>query len=384
MTAQSAVCTADLAPRLRAMPDYAAALNYGYHLDAGRFAALLARHATERLGVTHVSATVDGAERGANGDICGLVLGDGRRIAGDLFIDCSGSRALLIEGELDVPWVDRSDTSFNDRALAVQVGVLPGSAIASQTIGTAHRAGWLWDIGLPSRRGIGCVYASAFLSDEEALAILKDHVAAHVPGADVGSLEPRALRFRTGHRARFWEGNCIAIGQSAGFIEPLEASAIVMIELSLRALCDAFPTDGALMPVLAGRFNALFRYRWERIVEFLKLHYVPSRRTEPYWEAHRAPSGIPPRLAENLALWRHHPPSARDFPEFDEVFPAASHQFVLYGMGFPVPADLGAPAAAAMARLAEVRERARVLTATLPENRTYLSAADAAPARRIA
>ena len=111
----------------------------------------------------------------------------------------------------------------------------------------------------------------------------------------------------------------------------------------------------------------------------------PSRRGEPYWRAHREPSSIPARLAENLALWRHHPPSARDFPEFDEVFPAASHQYVLYGMGFPVPKTLPQPGATALARLAEVRERVRVLTATLPANRTYLDAADpAAPARRIA
>jgi 2-polyprenyl-6-methoxyphenol hydroxylase-like FAD-dependent oxidoreductase len=386
MTAQSAACAAGLAPRLRAMPEYAGALNYGYHLDAGRFAALLARHATTRMGVTHVSATVAGVDQSPDGDIAAIRLADGRRIEGDLFLDCSGHRALLIEGALGVPWIDRSDVSFNDRALAVQVPVAPDSPIAAQTIGTAHRAGWLWDIGLPTRRGIGCVYASAYLSDDEALAILKSHVAAHCPGADAQRLEPRALRFRTGHRARFWQGNCLAIGQSAGFIEPLEASAIVMIELSLRALCDSFPTDRALLPLVAGRFDALFDYRWGRIVEFLKLHYVLSRRDEPYWRAHRDPASIPARLADSLALWRHHPPSARDFPMFDEVFPAASQQYVLYGMGFPGPATLQTPTPAAMHRLAEVRERARVLTATLPAARTYLTPAAPvpAPARRTA
>lgn len=386
MAAQSAACTAGLAPRLRAMPDYAGALNYGYHLDAGRFAALLARHATTRLRVTHLAATVAGTDHTPEGDIAALILADGRRIEADFYLDCSGHRGLLIEGALGVPWIDRSDTSFNDRALAVQVPVAPDSSIASQTIGTAHRAGWLWDIGLPTRRGIGCVYASAFLSDDEALAILRAHVAAHVPGGDAMALEPRALRFRTGHRARFWQGNCLAIGQSAGFIEPLEASAIVMIELSLRALCDAFPADRSLMPILARRFDALFHYRWGRIVEFLKLHYALSRRDEPYWRAHRDPSTIPDTLAENLALWRHHPPSARDFPQFDEVFPAASQQYVLYGMGFEPPADLPRPSPTAIARLAEVRERARVLAATLPDNRVYLTAAPqaAAPARRTA
>jgi hypothetical protein len=252
-------------------------------------------------------------------------------------------------------------------------------------VGTAHAAGWIWDIALPTRRGIGCVYSSRFLSDEAAEATLRAHGAAAVPGADLTALEARRLSFRTGHRARFWAGNCLAIGQSAGFIEPLEASAIVMIELSLRTLCDAFPADRADMEILAGRFNALFRYRWDRIVEFLKLHYVLSRREEPYWRAQRDPATIPARLAENLALWRHRPPGPRDFPEFDEVFPAASQQYVLYGMGFA--AGTRAPSPAAVARLAEVRERARVLLATLPENRAYLDACAAAPidpARRTA
>jgi hypothetical protein len=387
MTAQAAVAAQDLAPRQRAMPDYAAAVNYGYHLDAGKFAALLARHATGRLGVAHVPGHVSSVETGPAGDIAALLLRDGRRLEADFFIDCSGSAGLLIGGACGVEWVDRSDVSFNDRALALQVPVEPASPIASQTIGTAHEAGWIWDISLPTRRGIGCVYSSRFLSDDAASAILRAHVARALPGADHAALEPRRLSFLTGHRARFWAGNCLAVGQSAGFIEPLEASAIVMIELSLRALCDAFPADRADMTLLAGRFNALFRYRWDRIVEFLKLHYVLSRREEPYWRAQRDPATIPARLAENLALWRHRPPSPRDFPEFDEVFPAASQQYVLYGMGFDAAGSRRAPGPQAAARLAEVRERARVLVATLPGNRAYLdafAAAQAALERRTA
>jgi len=387
MTSQAAVCQGNLAPRQRVMPDYAAALNYGYHLDAGKFAALLASHATRRLGVTHISCTVSGTVAAANGDIAALALGNGTMLEADLFIDCTGQAGLLIAGHFGVDWIDRSDVSFNDRALAVQVAVAPASAIASQTIGTAHAAGWLWDIGLPTRRGIGCVYSSRFLSDAEAEATLRAYVRDHVPECDTASLEPRRLTFRTGHRSRFWQGNCLAIGQSAGFIEPLEASAIVMIELSLRALAEAFPADRASMDMHARRFNALFHYRWSRIVEFLKLHYVLSKRQEPYWQAHRDPATMPERLAESLALWRHHPPSARDFPEYDEIFPAASHHYVLYGMGFPASAASSAASHAALQRLAEVRERGRALLAALPANRAYLDACAAArtePARRSA
>ncbi len=374
MTAQAAICDRNLAPRHRGMPDYAGTVNYGYHLDAGKFARLLARHATSRLGVTRISAEVTGIVAGDGDDIAALRLRDGAAVAGDLFIDCSGQAALLIGGHFGIDWIDRSDVSFNDRALAVQVPTRPGSAIASQTIATAHRAGWIWDIALPTRRGIGCVYAARFMTEAEADTVLRDYIAAHVEGADVAGLTPRALSFRTGYRDRFWQNNCIAIGLSAGFIEPLEASAIVLIELSLRALADNFPANRAAMDIHSSRFNALFRYRWERIVDFLKLHYVLSRREEPYWKAQRDPATIPARLSEQLTLWRDQPPSTWDFPQVDEVFSAASQQYVLYGM---CPSAMHQPVPVAMAagaRLAEVSERARSLVAALPSNRAYFTA----------
>ena len=168
-------------------------------------------------------------------------------------------------------------------------------------------------------------------------------------------------------------GNCVAVGLSAGFIEPLEASAIVLIELSLKALAENFPQSRASMDIHAARFNDLFRYRWDRIVEFLKLHYVLSTRPEPYWQAQRAPETIPPRLAECLALWREQSPSPWDFPRVDEMFPAASQQYVLHGMGFPVPQ----PASAAAAKLSEIAAKARALAAALPANRDYFTALSA-------
>lgn len=375
MSPQHAACARDLAPRQRTMPDYAGALNYGYHLDAGRFAALLARHATQRLGVRHISDEVTGISTAPNGDIAALTLRDHPSVPGDLFIDCSGHAAVLIGGHCGAAWIDRSDVSFNDRALAVQVPVAPDAPIASQTIGTAHAAGWLWDIALPTRRGIGCVYASSFLSDDAAEQVLRSYVETRIAGTSLDQLSVRQLRFSTGHRAKFWDRNCLAIGLSAGFIEPLEASAIVMIELSLKALIENFPARRAVMDIHAARFNDLFRYRWDRIVDFLKLHYILSQRDEPYWRAQRAPETIPARLAEQLTLWRDQPPSTWDFPHVDEIFSAASQQYVLYGMGFPVPPQATSDAATALARLQEVHDRARALTAALPTNRTYLTIA---------
>jgi tryptophan halogenase len=375
MTAQVAVCEHGLAPRQRAMPDFAGAVNYGYHLDAGKFAALLASHGINKLGVKRIADIVTGVECRSDGDISALQLRDAPPVSGDLFIDCSGHSALLIGRHFNIDWVDRSDTSFNDRALAVQVPVAPDSAIASQTIGTAHEAGWLWDIALPTRRGIGCVYSSRFLADETAERILANYLVEQLPGVDPADFPPRKLSFATGHRARFWHRNCLAIGMSAGFIEPLEASAIVMVELSLKALTENFPSSRLVMDIHAARFNDLFDYRWNRVVDFLKLHYVLSQRQEPYWQAQRAPETIPTRLAEQLALWKDQPPSAWDFPQVEEIFSSASQQYILYGMGFPTPhANLGGPSSsAASASLAEIHERARALVSALPTNRTYLA-----------
>ena len=376
VSAQARICALDLAPRQRAMPDYAGALNYAYHLDAGKFAALLRRHAVERLGVRHLRDHVVAVDLAEDGDIAAVRTRENGAVAGDLFVDCTGHAALLIGERLGVPFIDRGDVLFNDRALAVQVPVADDSAIASQTNATAHAAGWLWDIGLPTRRGVGCVYASGYTSDDAAMATLAAYLRNTAPHVDVDTLSPRRLTFRSGHRARFWQRNCVAVGLSAGFLEPLEASAIVLIELSVEALLDGFPATRAAMDIHAARFDALFRYRWDRIVEFLKLHYLLSERQEPYWRAHRDPASVPPRLAELLRLWRDQPPGRGDFPQVDEVFPAASYQYVLYGMGFAPPSagPIRAGGVAPAPALAQATQRGRALAASLPAHRAYLDA----------
>jgi hypothetical protein len=380
VSAQSRICGLDLAPRQRAMPDFAGALNYAYHLDAGKLVELLTRHGTQQLGVSHVRDHVDGVTRSDAGDIASVDTRTHGPIEGDLFLDCTGHAALLIGGEFGVPFVDRGGELFNDRALAAQVPVAPDSPIGSQTTATAHAAGWIWDIGLPTRRGVGCVYSSAHATDDDAAAILEAYIRRTSPQADAGALSFRRLTFRSGHRERFWERNCLAIGLSAGFLEPLEASAIVLVELSLNALLDNFPATRDSMDVHARRFNDLFRYRWDRIVEFLKLHYVLSRREEPYWRDHRAAGSIPERLAELLEVWRDQPPSSYDLPHASEVFPAASYQYVLYGMGFPPPpARSEAQARESVVQgMKQSEQRARALAASLPTNRVYLQSLIAA------
>jgi flavin-dependent dehydrogenase len=382
VSSQPAIAAAHLAPRQRAMPGYAGALNYAYHLDAAKLAAFLSDHAVRNLGVRHVRDHVVAVER--DGDrVVAVRTRDHGALAGDLFLDCTGHAALLIGDQTTL--IDRSGALFNDRALAVQVTVAPGSPIASTTNATAHEAGWVWDIGLPTRRGVGCVYASRFMDDDAARSMLDAYLARTAPGVDLASLSVRRLTFRSAHRDRFWVGNVVAIGLSAGFLEPLEASAIVTIELALDHLVANFPASSDALAAASAAFDASFRYRWDRIVEFLKLHYILSRRPEPYWQAHRDPATIPPRLAHLLDRWRHRPPSSLDLPENEEVFPAASYQYILYGMGFPPPpaGPMKGDGEGVARNLRQLTEKARHLAAALPSNRAYLDAI-ANPLERLA
>jgi tryptophan halogenase len=267
-----------------------------------------------------------------NGDIAGLQTRERGLIEGDLFIDCTGFSSLLLGKHFGVEYISTRDVLFCDTALATQVPYPePVSPIASHTISTAREAGWIWDIGLPTRRGVGYVYSSAHTTDERAEQALADYVG---PAA-ASMATPRRIPINPGHRERFWHRNCVAVGISAGFIEPLEASALALIEMSARMIADELPATRELMDVVAGRFNERFGYRWGRIVDFLKLHYVLSRREDSaFWTDNRQVETIPARLGELLELWRYRPPSSRDFHQIEEIFPAASYLYVLYGMGF--------------------------------------------------
>jgi hypothetical protein len=251
--------------------------------------------------------------------------------------------------------------------------------IASQTTSTAQGAGWIWDIGLPTRRGIGHVYSSAHTSDDAAEAALRDYIRATGGPSDIPS--PRKLSFHPGYREQFWHRNCVAIGLSAGFIEPLEASALALVELSAAMLADEMPATREQMDICARRFNETFTYRWERVIDFLKLHYVLSRRDDSeYWRDNRRAETIPGRLRDMLALWTQRPPSRYDFNRIQEVFPAASYQYILYGMGHHGEPGLarrrrvGEPdGEAADAFFRQAAELTRRMLPALPDNRSLIA-----------
>ncbi len=337
VSAQVPACDRFLAPKQASTPEYAFNLNYGYHLDAGKFAELLRQHATEKLGVVHVKANVSGINETERGDIASLVLSTGDVLSADMFADCSGAKSLLLGQHFGVPLIPVSQYLFNDRAVAMQVPYASKeSPIASTTWSTAQKNGWIWDIGLQSRRGVGYVYASEFENKDGALATLKCYI-----GDGAEEIEPKFLSFVPGYRQTFWKNNCVAIGMSAGFIEPLEASALVLVEQSARFLSEQFPRSAETMPVVAEKFNAKLACHWRSIVEFLKLHYIVSRRTDSkYWQQARASETIPQALQKRMQLWQQQTPWHDDFPRMDELFPAASWQYVLYGMQFRSEAPL--------------------------------------------
>jgi len=222
------------------------------------------------------------------------------------------------------------------------------------------------------------VYSSAHATDEEAERDLRAYLGKSMGKQQAEAAELRQLKFDPGHRESFWHKNCVAVGMSAGFIEPLEASALALVEMSAAMIRDDMPADRSVMELVARRFNERFSYRWDRIVDFLKLHYVLSeRRDSDYWRDHHDPATIPDRLQELLDIWQFQTPSRRDFVQAEEIFTAASYQYVLYGMGFrtqcretPRQSESGE---LARRQMEENNKLTRRLLQGLPSNRELLA-----------
>jgi hypothetical protein len=191
----------------------------------------------------------------------------------------------------------------------------------------------MWDIGLQSRRGVGYVHSAAHISEDEAANTVLDYVKQSDDGVDVGQLNVRVIPFEASRRSQAWVNNCVAVGLSAGFIEPLEASSIALIEQASSRLCQMLPVDADNCEAEARAFNEQMNRQWSQVEEFLQLHYVLSQRSDSaYWRDVRSEERVLPELSEKLKKWRRHPVWHGDAPRFDELFPSASYQYVLYGM----------------------------------------------------
>jgi tryptophan halogenase len=295
---------------------------YAFHFDASLYAAFLRRFA-EAHGVVRVEGRiVDVALSGESGDVAAVVLGGGRVLAGDLFIDCSGFRGLLIEQALHTGYEDWSRWLPCDRAMAVPCG--PAAGLTPYTRATARAAGWQWRIPLQHRTGNGYVYSSAHLSDDEAARTLL----ANLDGPALA--DPRPLRFVAGKRRRIWNRNVVAIGLASGFMEPLESTSIHLVQSAISRLLKLMP-GRRVIGAQVDEFNRQSDFEYERIRDFIILHYKATERDDSaFWQERRS-MRIPDTLAAKIELFQA---GGHIFREHEELFTEAGWMQVLIGQGF--------------------------------------------------
>ena len=294
-------------------------ISHAFHFDAGLYARYLRAYA-ERLGVRRTEGRiVQVQQREGDGFIDAVVMEGGERIAGDFFIDCSGLRGLLIEQTLKSGFEDWSHWLPMDRALAIPCR--SAGPLLPMTRATAHRAGWQWRIPLQHRTGNGHIYCSSFMEQDEAARILLEHL----DGEPLS--EPRPLRFKTGRRKQFWNRNCVAVGLSSGFLEPLESTSIHLIHTAISRIINFFPRAGFDAADIA-EYNAMTQWEYERIRDFLILHYkVTERDDSTFWDYCRT-MAIPDSLRHKIDLFRS---NGRVFRDLQELFAEPSWLQVMIG-----------------------------------------------------
>jgi tryptophan halogenase len=338
-------------------------MNYAYHLDAGRYARFLRRF-SEHFGIERIEAKIASVEQTANGDIAALLLDSGKRIEGDLFIDCTGFRSLLLGQTLGVAYEDWSHWLFNDSAIAVQTESM-GPALPL-TRSMAHDWGWQWRIPLQSRVGNGIVYSSRHIDDETAKATLLGNIEGKA------LTEPRVIRFKPGQRVKTWSHNCVAIGLSSGFLEPIESTSIHLIQRSIVRLLQNFPSQG-IREADVQEFNAQTWSEIEFIRDFIILHYkVTERRDTPYWKE-AAEMAVPPQLQHRIDMFQQ---TGRSFRVTNELFAENSWIQVMLGQG--IMPDQHHPSADLMGDeelsgfLEGIRKHVERTVAQLPQHQAYV------------
>jgi tryptophan halogenase len=292
---------------------------HAFQFDASLFAKYLRSLAVD-TGVTRTEGRIVDVALAENGDIASVALDDGRTVAADFFIDCSGFRALLIEQALQTGYEDWSRWLPCDRAIAVPCART--DPLAPYTRATARDPGWQWRIPLQHRTGNGLVYSSRHIDDDSAEVLL----IANLDGDQLAN--PNRLRFTSGKRRKMWNRNCVALGLAAGFLEPLESTSIHLVQSAAIRLVRLFP-DAATDQATIDEFNRQADFEWERIRDFIVLHYWANRRDGDFWQYCRTME-LPVTLQRKIDLWRS---NGRIFREDDELFSEESWIQVLIGQG---------------------------------------------------
>jgi tryptophan halogenase len=294
-------------------------INFAYHFDAGQYAKFLRRF-SEKFGIKRIEGKIKEVKQDPqSGFIQSLVLHSGQVVEGDLFIDCTGFRGLLIEQTLKSGYEDWSKWLPCDSAAAVQTELTPAAPPMTRAI--AHESGWRWCIPLQHRVGNGLVFSSQFLSDEKA----KDELVASIDGKPLTM--PRVLKFQTGRRQRVWNKNVVALGLSSGFIEPLESTSIHLMMVGVTRLLHLFPFDGIKQSQIE-QYNEMARVEMEKTRDFVVLHYHATQRDDsPFWR-HCRDMPIPDSLAHRIELFKE---SAYAFQGDGEIFRIDSWTQVMLG-----------------------------------------------------
>ncbi|GGF81180.1 tryptophan halogenase family protein [Alteromonas lipolytica] len=341
------------------------ALNFAYHLDATAYAGYL-RAKSEAAGVKRCEGKIKTVDIDPqSGNLTGLGLDSDLYIKGDVFIDCTGFRGLLISEHLDVGYEDWSHWLAADRAIAVQTASVEPAK--PYTIATAHKAGWQWRIPLQSRVGNGIVYSSQFLSDEEALATLKSNLQGEI------LTEPRYLKFKTGRRQKAWHKNCIAIGLASGFLEPLESTSIHLVTTALIRLMKLFPFT-AEHELLAEQYNRETQKELETIRDFIVLHYHLTQRDDSDFWNHYRTMEIPEPLAHRMAIFAQ---NGYVWPDDVSLFRVDSWVQVMMGQGLRPAQHHGAsrmlPTANLQQQLAAFKQSINSVLNQLPSHSEFIA-----------
>ncbi len=295
-------------------------LPYAYHFDASLYAQFLRRYC-QKLGAKRIEGMIESVQQHPSGDIAGVTLQDGQQIHGDLFVDCSGFRGLLIQQTLGVGYDDWTHLLPCDRAVAVPSERFDNTVPYTRAI--AHKAGWQWRIPLQHRNGNGLVYCSSHMSDDEATHSLLNNL----DSTPIG--EPKVIHFKTGRRRKQWHKNVVAVGLASGFLEPLESTSIHLIQSAIVRLIHLFPHQG-IDSAAVDEFNHQSELEYTQIRDFLVLHYHLTERDDSQFWRNMQSMDIPASLAHKMALFKQ---TGKLFREQNDLFLESSWLQVMVGQG---------------------------------------------------